>query len=76
MGYPLYYENDLPVTLLTSKVVLLGGRALIPMDRGEGGCTESHPLGVKFSLLLSNYLDYQLLGMGREDDWIPAGSSF
>ena len=28
MGYPLYCENELPVTLLTLKLVLLGGRAL------------------------------------------------
>ena len=28
MGYPLYCENELPVTLLTLKLVLLGGWAL------------------------------------------------
>ena len=39
MGYPLVCENELPVTLLTLKLVtnLLGGRALIPEDGGEGG---------------------------------------
>ena len=28
MGYALYCENELPVILLTLKLVLLGGRAL------------------------------------------------
>ena len=38
MGYPLYCENELaPGDPVDFKLVLLGGRALIPMDGGEGG---------------------------------------
>ena len=54
-----------------------GGKS--PQTRGGGGrgnCTASHPLGVKFTLLLSNYLNYQLLGTGWVGDWDPSGSSF
>ena len=50
-----------------------GGKS--PQTRG-GDCTTSHPLGVKFTLLLRNYLNYQLLGKGWVGDWDPSGSSF
>ena len=78
MGYPLYCENKLaPGDPVDFKISPFGGKSPHTRGwRGRGGCTASHPLGVKFFLLLSNYLDYQLLGMGWEGDWIPAGSSF